>query len=1006
MRLSLILALAGSILFANIGSAIASQGDQGANVLSPVGQQAFTDISTCLTSGKSPSLDVYYLIDNSGSLSYTDKGNVRQQVIESSVSQLKNFADSGVKVNYAASTFASGVSQISSWAPLKSPSDFQGATSKIHREVNNQHLAGYTNWLGGMQEALSAFQTRGTDSCKMLIWFTDGGINPTGTTNDISKSLKALCGDGIGPSSVGEGRGNFGLMAKLREQGVSIFGVLYQNDASTLEQFNSDFKNKTSNGLTGPKRLELEHYLMSYMVPLVEGSGEIPNSEVAASFALPSGGHLSCSPVGANGLAPAGSPNGAFLNAQDPVGLSFQFLSLQNSINGGKGSAILNGSFAVPAGTAGFSVLTEAQNWKLDGPSGSGISISPASISKTGSWTVETSAGVTQIAFKVEDQKKLEGPWTFTGGGPNSQLFLYSGLTINLDRDKQSQVVAGRSNTLTGQIARTKEFQNLPIDLNRFPRSVLSLKTLDDQGNLQDVSDVKVILNPVGQFKIENFKPSGNQKSVNLWLALDLSGGFQQVQSQFDVSLVDAQALTVPAADVVRMTALNGPKGTATGTLTLTGPSVGSAPSYFCLDSAAIRTSDVQTGSSKTDRTSSFKWTFNGKSQSPQFCIQVNQGKTVDIAVQARNPIQADSNVVSIRSFSSKTGAAKLTGTIQFEFESKALVNPWAMALSIMLLLILGLALPILAMYAFNKLTTKFLPAVGMVSAEIPVKFNASGPVRLLDARPNSSSETILVSAQDFRPLASNPKATKEVNLQTAGAGVVRVKLWPPLSSPWFELVSRPNSRSISVFRGARKNSELFQSGKTQEISPNLADFWSLVIPESEVIRVASLASNSTVAQPVILPLVFPPGAPGAVQSTVISSASGSAASQNQVSATLIVFARMGKLSEYQERLNLISNDASLEKRFDLIKKDLAKPAKPQKVKKSKPASESKSNGFQAEAVQVVTPPPPPGAAQNVTAPMESVPFPPPSGATVFPAPPTAQTGNSGPLLPAPPPGA
>lgn len=996
MRLPMILLIAGSLLMSGLGAATASQATSGSATLSPVGQQAFSDISTCLTSGKSPSLDVYYLIDNSGSLNYTDEGNVRQQVIESSVSQLKNFAGAGVNVSYAASTFASGVRQISPWSRLSSTSDFQQAISRIHQQVNNENLDGFTNWLGGMQEASSAFKTRSSDSCKMLIWFTDGGINPTGNPSDITKSLKALCNSGISSKSLGSGSSQFGVMSSLRTQGVSVFGVLYQNDASTLAHFKSEYKAHLSD-LPGDQRLELEHYLMSYMVPLVEGIGQVETSAVASEHGLPPGGQLACAKVDSNGLAPAGVPNGAFLNAQDPVGLSFQFLSLQNSINGGSGSQIKNGSFAVPSGTAQFSVLTEAKSWKLNGPDGSGVSLNPASVGTTGLWSVTDSSGVTQIIFRVDDLRKYEGKWTFSGGGTNSQMFLYSGLTINLDRDKQSQVVAGRSNTLTGQIVRTKDFQNLAVDLSRFPNSKLTLKTADAQGNIQPVSGVTINLDPAGQFKIENFKPEGNQKATTLWLALDLSNGFQQVQSQFDVNLVDAQALTVPAVDVVKMTPLEGPKGAAKGTLRLTGASVGSAPSYFCLDGQAIRTSDSQTGSAKTNRSTSFVWAFNGKRISSQFCIEVSKGKTVDIAVEAKNPIQADANVVSIRSFTSKTGAAKLAGTIQFEFESKALVNPWAMALSILLLLILGLAIPVLALYFFNKLTTKFLPTSGLVSAEFPVKFNAQGPVRLVDARPNSTSESIRVDAQDFKPLPSNPKSTPEVNLQSAGTGLARVKLWPPLSAPWFELVSRPGTRAISVYRGGRKNNEIFQSGKAQEMSPNVADVWALVIPESEINRVVASASIADSAQSPVPPVILPPGAPGAPQSPISASAIGIDANPNLVSATLVVFARMGQLTDYQERLSLISSDASLEQRFELIKKDLAKPAKPAKpAKAKKPKKGNKDSTDVGPTKTDVVVPTPPSA---------SVP-PAPGGSSGVPVPPPTPTGNSAPLIPPPPPGA
>jgi len=99
--------------------------------ISEVGQRAFTDLSTCLASGKSQALDVFYLVDSSGSLTYTDKNEVRKTVIENSVSQLKNFADQGVTVSFAAAVFSNSVKSIQSWARLSSQSSFDNAVDVV-----------------------------------------------------------------------------------------------------------------------------------------------------------------------------------------------------------------------------------------------------------------------------------------------------------------------------------------------------------------------------------------------------------------------------------------------------------------------------------------------------------------------------------------------------------------------------------------------------------------------------------------------------------------------------------------------------------------------------------------------------------------------------------------------------------------------------------------------------------------------------------------------------------
>ena len=966
--------------------------------LSPVGEQAFNDLKTCLTSGKNPSLDVYYLIDNSGSLSYTDSQNVRQKVLETSVRQLKSFTDQGVSVSYAASTFASGVQTIAGWTSLNSDGAFETAAQRIHSTVNNSNLHGYTDWLGGMQSARNAFSSRGTDSCKMVIWFTDGGVNPTGNPSDTTAALKGLCNSGISSNSLGSKSDKLGLMNSLRKQGITVFGVLYQNDASTLKQFESDFANQKSK-YTGQERLDLEHYLMSYMIPLVEGSGSIPASAAAKDEKLPPAGNLVCANVDSNGLAPAGTPNGAFINAKDPVGLAYQFMRLQNTMNGGSGSAIKNGAFEIPAGTAAFSIITTGKNWKLSSPSAAKLNLSPATLSKAGKYSINSSAGATQIDVQVADAAAMQGTWQFTGGGVNSELFIYSGLTLVLDRDKQSQVVAGRDNTLTGAVVRTVDYANVPVDLSEYPNHTLTLQTKDATGKLENVAGVNLPVSNAGTFKVEHYKPQANLSEQQLWLTLDLGNSFDPVKSQFLVKIVDPASIAVPSSDVVQMTSLDGPKGTSKGSITVTGATQGSLESKFCLDQSLIRVSDAQTDTQKVDRLAGFSWRFNGIKPVDPYCVSVPSGQSKTIQVQAQNPTQANSHVVSIRAYQSQAGAANLDGTIQFEFDSHAQVNELAKWLGIILLLLLGFAIPLFGLYFFNKATTKFLPTNGVVQAQYPVVFSPNGDIRLLDGRSNSAS-SIQVTPEDFKPVVANTKPAATLPLGAAGLGAAKVKLWPLLNSPWFEMQAAPGTRLLSVYRGAHKNASLFANGYAQETSPNLADVWALSIPEAELIKARNLMNN--------------PGnhssqensAPQAPGATPVVSAGKS---EDLVRGTLVVYSRMGMLADYQSKVANISMAPSLTPKFKQLMQHLDDPRPG--VKATKPRN---GGSTPPPAGSGPTPPnpmsPPAGGLPTPPAPGSSpVPIPPqtagvptaPSGA---PLPPPPAGGSN--ILPPPPPGA
>lgn len=934
--------------------------------LSEVGEQALVDVTTCLTSGKSPVLDVYYLIDNSGSQEYTDPTNTRQKILMSSVGQLQNFIDQGINVNFAKSLFASNVSASSGWKKLSSASDVARASDSIRDTVSNTQLGGNTDWEEGLRAAYASFSQRPVHTCKMLIWLTDGGINPTGNASDTLASLKALCHPAISSSSLANPKEKFGLFNRIRGLEVSIFGILYQNDASSLKRFTANYDDDEEQNYPGEQRLDFEHYLMSYMIPLVEGKGSIPKDFIASELGLPPGGELQCSELGADGKAPAGLPNGAFLNAKDPVGLSFQFLKLQNVIGGGNGSVIQNGQFNVPTGTAWFRVITGSKNWKLRGPADSKISISSSSTPNSKIVTTTNSAGVTQIEVKTRDTQAFLGDWEFTAPDYKSEVYLFSGLTLSLDRDVTSKIIKDRPNTLTGQVVRMAGFEDLPVDLARFETHSLTLRAVGADGVVEEVPDVKVSITDSGQFKIENYSPEGSSaNTATLSIALDLGNKFQVVISEFDLSLVDAAAFPVPKSDSVIMSDLIGPKGVSTGTLEVVGPTVNSK-SKFCLDASPVRTSDSQTSSQKVDRMSGFDWKFDGKDSMSGYCVEVAKGETKKIEVQATNKMQANSHVVQIRGYVSSVDSSQLGGqTLQFEFNSQAEVDQVAKWLSVAFLLLLGILGPLLALYGFNKLTTKFLPTSGLVRADYPVEIRPGPSTRISDGRPNSKGSPIVVQPNEFKPIASNPKGEKHLPLGVAGNAKAVVKFWPPLTAPWFELVAPAGARVISVFRGSTKNPALFESGNTQEISPNMAENWVLVIPETELSK--------------------PP--------------------TENLNGTLVVLAAMApQLVQYQNKISSIATNPSVGRTLASIRDSLAK----EREKASDVQGKGKRGGAASSATPATKlngskPPPGPNATQVSGPSTGSIGAPPGSAGakSVMPSPPST-TDTSGGLTPPP----
>lgn len=871
-----------------------------------------------------------YLVDESMSLAWTDKTEQRTQVLSNSVAQLENFANQGITVNYAAALFSDGANLDQPWKNLKSSADFDSASRKIQDLVNNKSgLKGATDWEAGLTLARDSLSDRDTESCKMLIWFTDGGISPVGSDapGPILNSLKNLCHTDVSATNLTRKSGEFGVFADLRKLGVSIFGVLYQNDASTLAHFEEVHPGQ------GKKYLTFEHYRMSFMVPLVEGYGTIQADTGLAGF--PAGKELYCAPTGEGNLALSGQPNGAFLNAQDPVDLAFQFLKMEAQISGGSGTPIVDGKFKLPEGTAAFRIVTTANKWTLKGPDSSKVSVNAKSTDQN--LELSSNGGVQQIDYRVGDDSKLIGEWKFDSSRGNSALFIYSGLTLALDRDRTSQVVSERKNTLTGRVVRTMEFQDLAVDLEKFPNKKISLSTSDKSGTLKEVSGLNIDLDDSGQFKVEGLIPGADQSSLDIWLTLKLSDEFADVTSRFRVDVVSKANIATATSDVVKLSNLVGPKGKAEGVLTVVGPaSIDS--SEYCLAGEPLRTDDAQTGIQKVDRLQKFQWAFNGKvSDGTPVCFSVAKGSTLQINVEVTNPQQADGHVVSIQSTNSQSGAANLDEYVRFEFDTQAESNSALEAAITAILLALGILIPLLLLYLMNWLTTKFLKLEQTVQAQYPVTLVTGGSVaRILD----KDGKPIKVEANDFKFMVDS-KAARSMSYGQNGNSVARTEKFP-LSASWFEHQAPVGKRVISSYNAAVKSPKRFTSGLATEVSPNHADNWFLVFNDSEFAKAAG--------------------------ETLIG--------------TLVVNSRISRLENYQGRVNDLSGKPGINEKIAEIKDAITAGVsrrntaeKPKATKKSEQGSivlPSSALAQKAQEVPGVTEPqtipgvPNPGATPNI----------------------------------------
>jgi len=822
--------------------------------ISAVAERAFEDVTTCLTSGREKALDVFYLIDESGSLERTDPDQVRLEILENSVAELGSFVEAGITVRVAAAGFADGVRPLKDWETIESAANAVELGKRLGQQTSEARGAyrDRTDWEAGLRLARSFFNPDSV-ACGMLIWFTDGGINPG--DNDPLGGLSNLCRPGINLDEIPTGPGPFGLMQEFRSAGIPVFGIYLSNEQEENE--------KTDDAV----------WLTSFMRPLVEGRGQLARVDL-----LPSG-ELTCAELDSDGFAPPGQANGAFIDALDPVLLAFQFLRIGGQITGGNGIPITDGTFEVPAGTAGFQVVLSAEDWALQGPEGSGLQ---ASNQEPGIVGTTLSGGATKLSVQVGDDATLIGQWQFDSSAAYAELYLFSGLTLELDRDKISTILSEFDNTLTGRVARTQEYRTLPVDLDQFPGAEFSMSVLEN-GVLQN-RPIDLQVTPTGQFKIERFNPGSQSGELELWLTLDLGRDFQPITSRFVLAIVDKSALAIPASDVLTLSTLEGPTGVATGVLTITGPNI-SDSSVFCISETPLRLDDSQAKSDQpVSRLDSFSWSFVGLSQNGGAnCVEVARDQSIDIVVEARNATQANAAVVSSWQVTSTTlgTAASYDAPIVIQFESVTQSNTAVEIAAIVILLIGGLLLPLIVMWLINLVMTRFLPIENMTRASFPVVIDSSGGfAKVVASEAGSPAGSISVKPDDFK----NQMDQSAIREYATGLGVAkgRVPLFP-LAATWYEWQAPSGHRLISSFDGASKHSKDITAGKAVEISPNMAENWALVVPESELRKPTT----------------------------------------ESVSAELIVFARMSNLAAYQKRVGEISLTPGLGEQLGALKSAL-----------------------------------------------------------------------------------
>jgi hypothetical protein len=703
--------------------------------LSSVARHAFDQVSECM-SAEGSKLDVLYLLDSSSSLQDTDPNGLRADIVAQSIQQL-GFISQNREVNVAISTFDLTYVARLPWSTV-TPESSLALARNAQKAVRGWDGGGGTNWeqaLSGAQKTMASAPESRT-ACKVVVWLTDGGINVTGSGEDLTANIEAMdriCG--VDPVSLAPA-GTGSTIDELRTSKVHVLGVLLRNDKFLDSESSLNRERDLS--------------LLSYMKPIVEGSGTVNDF----GFTLQEPGRDHNYPCGQSPL-PADAASGAFIVGKDPISLAFEFGSLANRMLSGSPlevSSTSPHSFTIDPGINGFDIQIAAADWSLSGSDGK---VSVSSAAKGSASDITTSEAGVLTTIRVRGAAVKPGIWSLEqSAGPTPGVFVYSLLTLKGSTDG---IYAGRKNHI---LVKALGPAGQPARLEDYATVAFTALAVGRDGSKADIPCT------AGSQSAEftcDFSPNavGDYRFVGALKLTTKSGeALAPVPLSLSLSVEPIPEFPKVTPTTVQLSPLDGRRGSAQGTIHVVGPARGDGE--VCFPSAA----DVEINQDPLpERRSSYS--FSGLPWGE--CIAVPTGAVKDVVLVVSND-QAASGIVSgtiAVSLKSKTSGEVLAQSVAFEFESVRQASPpWWLVGG---LLLLGILLPLVFLYV-RAFTAARLSLKGLQSAVIPVRLSFMDSTVSLARVNGISGDGGLFALDDWKYLSTSVGRPKTFD---AGAGVV-----------------------------------------------------------------------------------------------------------------------------------------------------------------------------------------------------------------------------------------
>ncbi|MBX9471961.1 vWA domain-containing protein [Microcella sp.] len=748
-------------------------------------EAALQDLRGCLAVNNV--LNVFYLLDDSGSLADTDRGELRRPVLADSLRSLLQLT-SDDKVYWAAGSFKDVFTPLSDWSVLESPDDANRLA-----EVIPPTDGGWTNWEDGIRGASQslAAQQQVAPGCSMLIWFTDGEINlGDGVNGDRTlAAFDALC-TGVG--------GERGLLQQLRGRQVVVFGVFLNPNPDSAEQ----------------------------LVRVVEGSAE--------------GG--ACAEISPTDV------RGSVTKVTEAGDLADVFDRLSILVAGGSPSSISNdlndaGEFVIPKGVSRFILRFpgNSTSWSLAMPSGEllarGDLSSPGGVTVTESSNSTSSAVEVSIDAAYEDDPAL-GTWKVVGHEEGSaSLYLFSDLRVEVDRlgGGNLGVVSGEGAVITGAIL---DRDGNPANLSLYEYDWIIQERLEDEERPRALPN-EISGGEGAQFTIDfgatsarpGAEPVVDISLVNLRTvdgAVALDGPIASLR----LTVLDPDQ--VPADLSIRF---GGPAGSARepahGEILANPPADGGVVDVIVRDAAPLAIQDefgrefaIEEPSTACESGGSVCGQF-GPDQNPvTFTFGIVEGEDPEFSV-VRGELLVELQVPVDETSGQNV---RVIQSVPFELQTERRINLGLLIGLLALLLLVGIAIPVALAWLLKRGLVGLQHGRLLQRAEFPVVIK-DGTVTMPEI--DLSDEASLASA--FRNLPPNERVRTHTDARL-GAFAVRVPL-SPLQPAWFSLIAPAGTRLIAKQGGVapRHLSPKLAEGTLVAGNGVLSSAWGVAIDEREL---------------------------------------------------------------------------------------------------------------------------------------------------------------------------